>query len=1170
MKSISRILLSVLFLAGIASGINATAAPGDKVSGVVKDAKGNPIVGAVITDEAQKAYTLADDKGEFSFNPTTSRITVSCLGYQSKTVSVKPGQKITIVLEDEDTLLDDAVVVGYAVQSKANLTGAVSTVDVGQQLAGRSIPDVGRGLQGAAPGLSVTLPDAEVGSDARIRIRGAIASLEGGASPLILVDNVEVPSLQVVNTDDVESISVLKDAASTSIYGAKAAFGVILITTKKGEKSERVTVSYSGMWSFENLAKDYDMAGVNGLKYMLDAAYRAKASYSVSNPDNAQRTPGKYPTDGVRVGSYFSTDVDALQRSIEWWSKYGKGGSVRELGPNDPIVYGRDWYYSGGTNYGVRVYNIYDYLVRENAPSDQHSVNVSGNSGKTTFNIGLGYVYQSGMMKCTTDDYSKYNASVKVETEVNKYITARAGLMYSQREKRYPLIAESTSYSPWLYLYRWSPVFPYGYDEKGNIFRGVFSEAMQANTASMKYNYNNVNVGFTVKPLKDWNIVADYNFSNQEYIQLLPGTTFSAANWKSTTPQPYLDANGNQIYVDNDGNPVPSTADGAQMAYFFPYVEDYVQNNDIHFLSRSHENSYRHTFNGYTDYTLRLAEAHVFKAMLGMNLSTYDRTGQTTRVADLSNYENPQFAFGTGVWTGSGKASWESQVGFFGRLNYSFKDRYLLEANLRRDGSSKFPTNLRWAWFPSFSAGWRIIEEPWMEPLKQYISTLKTRVSWGSVGDQTVSSWLYLPQISTGQNSWINGNGALSSYAGTPSTVSDTITWQTIKSFDAGIDARFLDSHIGFTFDYFIRDTENMIVPTDGVNTVTYGASAPKANLGSLRTNGWEFQIDGNWRFSNGLGINAMFQLADATSKITAYGDTKSLSSWYVGKTYGEIWGFQVDRLYQFDDFETDADGNLIFRELTAADTDDPACIGKASYILKPGPNGEKPVYQSYFEGSSFHFGPGDVKYKDVNGDGILSRGTRTTDDHGDLVVIGNETPRYEYSFRIGADWKGVDLTLFFQGVGKRNIWGQGPIAVAGFYTSDGAMAASFADDYWTVDNTDAFYPAAYNMDRDGSVDKYNYLVNDRYLLNMAYLRLKNFTVGYTLPSKITKKVGLSRFRVYFTAENFLTWDNLRGLPIDPECITGYSMWGSNYAQGWTGVSTPVFKTMTFGTQINF
>lgn len=1154
MKHLIQIFMFLIILLGVSLPGTGFAAPDTHMSGVVKNVKGEPLIGVVLVDEASKASAITDKNGFFDFSPTTQNISVSCLGYKTKTMKAVSQRNITIILEDDNTLLDDAVVVGYAVQSRANLTGAVSTVDVDKSLAGRSIPDVGRGLQGAAPGLSVTVPDAEVGSDARIRIRGAIASIEGGASPLILMDNVEIPSLQVINTDDVENISILKDAASTSIYGAKAAFGVILITTKKGAKTDKVTVSYTGMVSFENMAKEYDMAGVNGLQYMLDAAARSKATAGTS--------PGQYSYDGVTSGAYFKIDYDSVQRSKEWASKYGG-----KLGVNDPMVYGRDWYYSGGSVYGVRTYNIYDYMVRENAPSTQHSISLNGKTGKTTFNVGLGYVYQTGMMKMATDDFSKYNASVKLETEVNKHITARAGMMYSQREKRYPLIAESTSYSPWLYLYRWSPVMPYGYDELGNIIRSPQSESMQANTASMKYNYTNVNLGFTIKPVENWNIVADYSYSNQEYIQTMPGSQYSAADYRST-PVLYTDDSGNQIYVNSDGDVVPSSDPDAMMAYHLPYEENYAQTNSIEFYSRTHENSYRHTFNAYTDYTLKLGEAHTLKAMLGMNLSTYDSSSQSTRVANLSDYINPQFAFGTGVWTGSGYASWESQLGFFGRLNYNFKDRYLLEANIRRDGSSKFPTNLQWAWFPSFSAGWRIIEEPWMEPAKAYVSALKARVSWGSVGDQTVSSSLYIPQIATGQNQWISGAGSLMSYAATPTTVSSSITWQRIETLDAGLDARFFDSHFGVTADYYIRDTKDMIVPTDGVYTITYGASAPKANNGSLRTNGWEVQLDGNWRFSNGLGINGMFQLADAKSVIKAYGDTKSLSSYYVGKTYGEIWGFKVDRLYQWDDFETDGDGNLIYRALTSDDTDDPNCIGKSSFILKKGANGEKAVYQSYFEGSSFHFGPGDVKYKDLDGDGCLSRGTSTVDDHGDLSVIGNSTPRYEYSFRIGADWKGFDLSLFFQGVGKRAIWGDGPLAVAGWKTSDGAMAASFANDYWTIDNTDAFYPAAYNLG--GGNSSYNYLVNDRYILNMAYIRLKNLTFGYTVPSRLTQKVSISRLRVYFTAENFLTWDKLHGLPIDPECITGYSIWGSNYAQGRTGVNTPVFKTITFGAQINF
>ena len=1155
MKQISKFFLAMLIMVASAAVSLASSGPGDTVTGHVKDAKGAPVVGAVVTDDAQKAFATTDENGTFVLAPTTSSIVVSSLGFKTKTITVKPGQVVNIILEDDTTLLDDAVVVGYAVQSRANLTGAVTTVDVGQSLTGRSIPDVGRGLQGAAAGLSVTLPDAEVGSDPKMKIRGAIASIEGGSSPLILLDNVEIPSIQVVNPNDVESITVLKDAASTSIYGSKGAFGVVLITTKKGSKTDNVTVTYSGLVSFQNMAKDYDMAGVNGLQYMMDAVARSEDSQHIG--------PHGYSYDGLYSGAYMRVDAESLRRSYEWQEKWGG-----KIGPNDPMVYGRDWYYSGGETYGIRTYNIYDYMIAEWTPTHNHNVTISGHQGKTSFNVGLSYLDESGMMKTAKDDsHQKYNASVKLETEVNKWLTVRAGLLYSQRQKNYPFITDDTSYSPWLYLYRWSPLMPIGYDEMGNVLRTPASEAAQANTATRRYNYTNVNLGTTISPLKGWNIVADYSYTNQDYIMTLPGAVFSAADYRQT-PVKMIDANGNQVYVNWDGDVVPSTDPDAMEAYHFYYSDPYEPTSDNRYFAREHENFYRHTFNAYTDYTLNVADAHEFKVMLGMNLSTYDMTSQETKVMYLSDYNNPQFNFGTGVWTGGGSASWDSQIGFFGRFNYNYKDRYLLEANLRRDGSSKFPKDLKWSWFPSFSAGWRIIEEPWMEFAKPYVSTLKARVSWGNVGDQSVSSSLYIPTISTGQNNWITANNTYANYAGTPSTVSAGITWQRIETLDVGIDARFFNSHVGLTFDWFQRDTDQMIVPTDGVNTVTFGASAPKANHGSLRTTGWEIAIDGNYRFANGLGINGTFMLADAKSTIMAYGDTKELSSWYVGKRYGEIWGYQVDRLYQYDDFEQDAAGNLIYRALTEADTDDPNCIGRYAYILKPGPNGEKPVYQAYYQSGDFVFGPGDVKYKDVNGDGKLTYGTETTDDHGDLTIIGDETPRYEYSFRIGADWHGFDVSVFFQGVGKREMWGDGPLAIPGWKTSDGAMANAFAADYWTPENTDAFYPAAWNMGGDN--ESYNVMVNDRYMLNMAYLRLKNATIGYTLPAKLTKKAGIQNLRVYITGENLLTFDKLRGLPIDPECVTGVSMWGSNYAQGRTGLNTPVFKTVSAGVQITF
>ena len=1118
------------------------------ITGTVTDKTGEPLVGATVMQKGTKNGVITNFDGEYTIEaPIGSALIVSYVGYESK--EVKATKNARIILDDDSQLLKETVVVGYAVQKKANLTGAVASVDASKQFEGRVISDVGRGLQGAVAGLTVTDPQGEVGSNPKMKIRGAIGSYEGGSSPLILLDNVEIPSLQVVNPDDIESITILKDAASASIYGSKGAFGVVLLTSKKGAKTDKVSFSYTGNFAWENLSKDYDMAGVNGLQYMLDCRAREKDSSHT----------GHYSYDGLYTGSYFRVSEQSLQMTKDWIEKYGS------MGADDPVVYGRDWFYESGRIYGIRPYNIYDYIIRENAPSTKHNITVNGKKGNTTFNIGLGYLSQDGMFSTCTDNFKKYNASVKLETEVNKFLTIRGGMMYSTFNKKYPFLTESGSDGPWIYLYRWSPLMAMGYNEDGEIIRSAQSATMQAGTQSQKTNYSSVNMGVTITPLKNWQIKADYTYYNKEYIATLPGSTLSAASYRDT-PVVRRDANGNKIYVNNAGQVVSEDAEGAMLSYKLPYMANYNGADKPNLFKRNHENSYSHTLNAYTDYTLRLMDVHDFKFMVGMNLTTYDASSQYTQVTELTNFENPQFAFGTGTWTGGGGASWSSQLGYFGRLNYIYADKYLFEANLRYDGTSKFPTDMRWKWFPSFSAGWRVSEEKFMEWTKPVISSMKVRGSWGSIGDQTVSSSLYIPTMSTGFSSWIGGNGTRVFYVNTPSAISASISWQKIETLGVGVDLRLLNNELGVTFDWYQRDTKNMIVPTDGVNTITYGASAPKANNGQLRTKGWELSIDYNHRFANGLGIYGQFNIADNKSVVKKFGDTKNLSDWYVGKEYGEIWGFKVDRLYQWDDFETDANGNLIYRELTAADTDDQDCIGKFSYILKPNADGSKPVYQSYFEGSSFHFGPGDVKYKDVDGNGKLTKGTKTIGEHGDLVKIGNSTPRLEYSFRLGADWKGFDLSLMFQGIGKRKIWGQGPLCIAGYKYSDGCMAAAIADDYWREDHTDAFYPAAMGMGSGN--DSYNFMVNDRYILNMAYLRLKNLTFGYTMPYALTSKIGVDKARLYFTAENLLTWDHLRGLPIDSEVETGNTYFGS--PQDRTGVGTPTFKTVSIGIQLNF
>ena len=711
--------------------------------------------------------------------------------------------------------------------------------------------------------------------------------------------------------------------------------------------------------------------------------------------------------------------------------------------------------------------------------------------------------------------------------------------------------------------------------EDGEDIRSPYSEMKQANTAFQETNYSNANGGFTITPTKDWTIKFDYTHANEEFITKRPGTRFTGRDsWSAAVPK--LDENGNRIYVNSAGEVVPSTAAGAMEAYKLnPTTYTAVGANPDH-VYRYASNSQRNTINLFTTYNLSLNEDQNFKFMLGMNRVGFKASSQELQIAQLVDYNNPQFGLATGTisvpnYIGSsmpggvpgavagGTEYWDSQLGFFGRINYNFKEKYLLEANLRRDGSSKFPTDLKWQWFPSFSAGWRINEEPWMDWSSNFMDELKLRGSWGSIGDQSVPNDLYVPTMGGLFNNWILGPSRLYQY-GTPPSVSQSIGWQNITTLDIGADVRVLNGALGLTFDWFRRDTEDMIVPQEGL-PATYGTPAPQSNLGSLRTNGIELQLDYTHQFDNGLRLNFVGTFSDAITKITKYGTTKSIGTvtspvYYVGRTYGEIWGYETDRLYQVDDFVYDANGKLV--EITTEE-------GFKVYQLAD----ENGATQGELQAGNFMFGPGDVKFKDLNGDGVINDGNRLTDDHGDLKVIGNSTPRYEYSLRMGADFKGFDFGIFFQGIGKREIWGDGFLAIPGYNSADGAMPQAFAGDFWREDRTGAFYPRPYNQA--GSSTTLNMQPQTRYLLNMAYVRIKNITLGYTLPANLTERVHLNKVRVYGSLENFFTFDHLGDLPIDPEAVSGYSMWNtSNYNLGRTGVGVPTFKSASMGLQLSF
>jgi len=1105
------------------------------ISGTVTADDGKALPGVTVTVRNTERVTLTNETGNFSISAIAGEALVfTYVGYQSQTVVVGADNTINVVMAASSGNLQEVIVVGYGTQKRTNVTGSVTNVNM-EALANRPIADAGRGLQGVVPGLSVRIPSGEVGSDPLMRIRGFIGSINGSSAPLILVDNVEIPSIQMVNPNDIESISVLKDASAASIYGSKAAFGVILITTKKGSRTEGVNLTYSNNLSVQSPAKKIEIAGIDGLQYTLDAHKNMKQS----GP----------------AGGFWRINDESLAKAREWQEKYGNS-----INWNDPVVYGRDWIFDGTDKYGYRIYDPVSAMVKENAFTQNHNVSVNGRSGGTRYNASFGYLGQEGMMKpATYDDFNRFTANLGISTKVTEAVTMRGGFLYSDRTKRYANSVTGFGADPWLYLYRWSRLFPTGVLENGEEIRDPYWDTKNAHTATLAHKYNNINIGTTIDFTKNWNLVADYTY-DVRYEMLNSGVPSITAREPWYTPVAWNDESGNRIYVDENGVP---TETGGIPGYQFPLV-NYITKAQSN-VYRSTLNSTRHTVNAFSTYNLNLDRGHQFKFMLGTNIVAGKWSSHFSRRTDLINNENPQFPYGVGTETSGGDANWDGLVGYFGRVNYNFDNKYLLEGNLRYDGTSKFPEHLKWKWYPSFSAGWILSNEEFMKDLNPVLSYAKIRGSWGSIGDQSVSNSLYMPVMDIAKNSWLTSTGNQYFYLGAPDPVSPTLTWQEIVTLNLGAELRFLNNKLGATFDLFERQTQNMII-RDQEPPATAGGPAPWGNFGNLKTRGWELALDFKHRLSNGLGINITANLSDAVTDIVKSNDyttdweNRLINNTYTtGKRYGDIYGYVTDRLYQKEDFVYDANGNHVQETIIWNGT------AKRTNKLA----GNNPVYQTQFEDGNqiLLIGPGDVKFVDVNGDGYITPGNGTFGDPGDRVVIGNIMPRYEYGFRIDLDYKSFDLSIMGQGVGRRHIWGDGQLAIPGYHVKDGAMPQAIAEDYWREDRTDAFYPRAWNLN--GASSGFVMVPQTRYLLNMAYFRIKNITFGYNVAPKVLDRVRVKQARVYVSLENMITFDKLRGLPIDPEAISGHSMLASNYNLGRTGTGTPTFKIASVGLNIS-
>ncbi len=994
------------------------------ISGVIRDKSTNetlPGVSVLEKGTTNGITTGIDGKFELSVSAGAT-IVISYIGMKSQEVKVGNSTTFSIIMESSTEVIDEVVVVGYGQQKRANLTGAVATVDVVKSLEGKPINDVAKGLQGVVPGLTITYSNGDINRSPVMSIRG-MGSLNAtnGGSPLILVDNFVVSDISLVNPEDIESISVLKDAASTSIYGARAAFGVILVKTKSGNKGAKFTISYSNnfAWSSPTILPQFPNDPVAEINAMDAAMTRSGQAFDLF---------------GMKAGPLAAGITN-------WQQKYANNRKGNEM------IKGEDWDIVNGVAYFYRIWDPIKVMYQDQMPSQNHNIQLTGGTEKLNYYLSGAYNYQEGIMKIKPDKLNKYNLTLGINSKVNDWLDIDAKIMTREADYDYPYAYQDYYY----YMWRWGAFFPYGsYTDPNGIkanFRNVNGFIDAASYCTRRQNYLNNTLGATIHLSKTLTLRSDFAY----------GVTNTNTH----------ETGGYVSLWDFWGGGLPLNTSLPSAAY-----------DETDFRS---EKSTQITSNTYFTWDEKFND-HGIKLTGGLNMEQGQYFMQFSKRLGLMDPGKGELPLATGTPSVDGDHSNWSVAGVFARLNYNYKGKYLAELNGRYDGSSNFPASSRWAFFPSLSLGYRISDENWMSFIKPYVSDAKIRGSFGSIGNQNVGSDRFVATMVTNTANWVVGSAKVP-YAGSPANVSENIKWETINTLDLGMDLRLWKNKVGFTFDWFQRDNLNMLAAGATLPS-TFGATAAYENAGSLRTQGWEIGADINHTFSNGLNVYGNVSLSDFTSEIMDWNsnDAKLLTQNYAGKKIGEIWGFRTDSYFK-----------------DAADvTGSPSQVGLQS--------------------GNFVYGPGDIKYKNQNSDNIISAGLSTKADHGDLVVIGNTSPRYQYSFRVGANWKNFDADVFFQGVGKRDWWATGNEAIPYYRGAD--VMYQHQMDFWTPQNPNARYPRPYpgnavsaisgiNTMAGGAaaVSGNNFYPQDKYLLNLAYMRLKNITLGYTIPPVITKKI---------------------------------------------------------------
>lgn len=1030
------------------------------LTGKITDENGNPIKGATIRIENTSIQAESASDGSFSIPSTgitpNQKIVITSIGYQSRTMTVGNTRNFQITLSSNQTDLEEVVIVGYGTQKKENLTGAVDVLS-GKALADRPANNIADLIKGASPNMNINIGmrGGEPGSASSWNVRG-VGSINGSSSPLILVDGVEM-DINTLDPESVASVSILKDASAAAVYGSRAPFGVVLITTKKGEKSDGANIAYSNNLSTSkalNLPSFID-------SYTWATAYNQAAA-------------------NAGVTAIYSAE------QMERIKGYLDGTFEHEYDPNNPIAnvfHGRR---NGNANYD------WPQILMGNSPfSQKHNVNVSGGSERTQYYISGGYSKQNGTYAFGYDFYKRYNFISNISTQVTDWLKLNSSIKYANSATDFPM-GETTVGREHTFreMQTFAPMMPY-YNINGTVQSPLVRLLESSGRDKANHGDFLASLGGEFEPVKGWKTIVNYNYNSKN-------SKFSA------NPKPVMVELGNGAF-GNIGKPNSSLTTG--------FAEEVYK-----------------LFNAVTSYEQNINE-HYFKVMLGYEQEERKYSGLNATGTGLIADEVPSLSTSLGEITTSDRLWHWATRGAFGRLNYNYQEKYLIELSGRYNGSSKFPKKNRFGFFPSGSIGYTISKENYFEPLRQYVNNLKVRASYGSLGNQNVDNYLFLSRINVNPDlDWIINN-TRPQYALVPSLISDDITWETISTTNFGVDAAFLNSKLGFTFDWYKRITDKMLGPTITLPYVL-GAATPYSNNAKLSTKGYEMVVTWNESLNENFSYNLRMSLGDSQSEILEYMNQNGrIDEWYKGKKYGEIWGLTTDGIMQ---------------------TDGESMPDQSRYFAK--------------------WGAGDMKYKDLNGDGKVNDGQRLLTDHGDLTIIGNTSPRYNIGVSAGFKWKNLDFNMFWQGILKQDFhpdngsslfWGMNSA-----WQNSGLYKHSPGLDYWRASeetnllgpNTNSYFAKPYF-----TVETLkNREIQTKYLLNAGYFRMKNIQMGYTIPASLVGKY-LSNARVYFSGENLLTFTKLPKV-FDPETALASDPTKGGYLA--SGVIYPTNRILSFGLNI--